>query len=296
MNARRRAGADAQVMDDNARPFVGSEAVVNGKLTKSLLRQRYRAVFPDVYLPKGVVPTLAQRTVAAWLWSHREGIVAGAAAAAWHGAKWVDDGVAIELIWPNARTPQGLQTTDARLRSDEFQTLRGIRVTSVPRTAFDIGRQRPSGKVIARLDALAAATGVTADDVNAVARHHRGARGIRQLGPILGMVDAGAQSPKETWLRLLLVDAGFPRPVTQIPVPWPDGSPRYFLDMGWPEAMVAVEYDGEQHRLDPIEYRNDIIRSEYIESLGWRRVRVIAGDRSAGIVPRVRRAWDRRDC
>ncbi len=31
-------------------------------------------------------------------------------------------------------------------------------------------------------------------------------------------MDAGAQSPKETWLRLLLIDAGFPRPQTQIPV------------------------------------------------------------------------------
>ena len=64
------------------------------------------------------------------------------------------------------------------------------------------------------------------------------------------LVDEGAQSPKETWLRLLLIEAGFPRPQTQIPVLAPDGYPRYYLDMGWPEFMVAVEYDGEQHRTD----------------------------------------------
>jgi hypothetical protein len=29
----------------------------------------------------------------------------------------------------------------------------------------------------------------------------------------------GAQSPKETWLRLLLIQAGLPRPQTQIPRP-----------------------------------------------------------------------------
>jgi len=32
------------------------------------------------------------------------------------------------------------------------------------------------------------------------------------------MPNAGAQSPKETWLRLVLVQAGLPRPRTQIPV------------------------------------------------------------------------------
>jgi hypothetical protein len=37
-------------------------------------------------------------------------------------------------------------------------------------------------------------------------------------------------------------------------------------------------------------YRADLIRSEYIAWMGWRRVRVIAGDRRHDIVRRVRRA------
>lgn len=110
---------------------------------------------------------------------------------------------------------------------------------------------------------------------------------------MLDLVDEGAQSPKETWLRLLLVDAGFPRPQTQIPVLAPDGYPRYFLDMGWTDLMVAVEYDGEQHRVDTSQYRGDVARSEYLESLGWRRIRVVAGDRAADIVRRVERVWPR---
>jgi very-short-patch-repair endonuclease len=61
--------------------------------------------------------------------------------------------------------------------------------------------------------------------------------------------------------------------------------------MGWHEVLVAVEYDGEQHRLDREIYRRDLIRSEYIANQGWRRVRVIAGDRAAGIERRVRDAW-----
>ena len=53
--------------------------------------------------------------------------------------------------------------------------------------------------------------------------------------------------------------------------------------------MVAVEYDGEQHRTDSLQYRNDVLRSEYIDGLGWRRIRVLAGhrrdDSSRGLQP-----------
>jgi len=54
--------------------------------------------------------------------------------------------------------------------------------------------------------------------------------------------------------------------------------------------MVAVEYDGEQHRTDAVQFRNDITRSEYVDGLGWRRIRVLAGDRRDEIVRRVERA------
>lgn len=71
---------------------------------------------------------------------------------------------------------------------------------------------------MARLDSLARATDLKARDVEEVAAQHRGARGLRQLERVLPMVDAGSQSPKETRLRLLLINDGLPRPQTQIPV------------------------------------------------------------------------------
>jgi len=38
-------------------------------------------------------------------------------------------------------------------------------------------------------------------------------------------------------------------------------------------------------------YRDDLARSEYLAHVGWRRIRVIAGDRKPDIVRRVRQAW-----
>ena len=99
-----------------------------------------------------------------------------------------------------------------------------------------------------------------------------------------------AESPKETWLRLLLIRAGYPRPHTQIPLLGPDGYPLYRLDMGWEDKLIAVEYDGDDHR-EKCRWRKDVIRSEYIAHLRWKHIRVVAGEREADILRRVQRAW-----
>ncbi|MBB5166912.1 DUF559 domain-containing protein [Mycobacterium sp. AZCC_0083] len=278
-------------MDIRDRPFVGSEALAAGLVRKHELRSRFRSVFPDVYVGADVDLTLQLRAVAGWLWSHREGVIAGLTAAGLHGAKWIDDCLPVELVWTNARRPHGLRTYDFRLDAGEFVTFDDLRVTTPERTAFDIGRRGRVDEAVARLDALGNATGFKADDVLAIADRHPGVRGMRQLAVALDLYDSGAQSPKETWLRLLLIDAGFPRPRTQIPVRGPDGDPLYYLDMGWDDPMVAVEYDGSQHA-DQIGY--DIVRHEYIASVGWATIRVAAGHRRASIIARVRRARDSR--
>jgi very-short-patch-repair endonuclease len=91
---------------------------------------------------------------------------------------------------------------------------------------------------------------------------------------MLDLVDGGAESPQETRLRLLLVRSGFPRPVTQIPVRNQWGEVVRRIDMGWPDEMVGVEYDGEQHFRNPDDYAKDIMRLEFLANRGWTIVRV----------------------
>lgn len=217
-------------------------------------------------------------------------MISGVAASAAHGAKWVADDVPIHLNWANNRGPAGIVTTRDTLQPDEVTSIAGLPVTTVDRTAFDLARRGPVGQAVARLDALARATHFKADDVRALAVRHPRVRGLRRIDRVLDLVDPGAESPKETWLRLLLVDAGFPRPETQIPVCDPDGYPRYYLDMGWEDELIAVEYDGEEHR-ERSRFKRDIVRSEYLASLRWTLIRVVAGDRPPDITRRVSRAW-----
>lgn len=107
------------------------------------------------------------------------------------------------------------------------------------------------------------------------------------LPDVLDLVDPGEQSPQETWLRLVTIAAGMAKPRTQTPVPGPDGYPRYYLDMAWEDEMIALEYDGQQHRTDAVQYRNDVLRAEYIARCGWRRIVVLAGHRAPDIVERI---------
>lgn len=271
-------------------PFIGSEAVSAGLLTRHELRTYYRAVLPDVYMGKWADPTGRQRLRAAWLWSRRQAVMAGGSAAALHGAKWISQQAPAELISANARPPRGVITRNDVLLADETRTLHEMAVTTVERTAFDLGRRGDLGDAVARLDALGAATGFTADDVRALADRHPHTRGLPQLKKALDLYDPGSQSPKETWLRLMLITEAFPRPQTQIPVLGWDGHPLYFLDMGWEDLSLAVEYDGKQHA-DQLGY--DIERHDYIAGVGWTVVRVAAGQRRAGIVTRVQREWNR---
>ncbi len=270
--------------------LIGSEALAAGRVSRYELLADHRRLFPDVYAPRNMQLSLEDRIEGAWLWSRRRGIVSGWAASALHGARWVDPAAPVDLNLPHNKSPAGVTVRRDTLFDHEFECVRGLPVTTVQRTAFDLARGGSFGVALQRLDALARATGFSVADVTAVLDAHPRVRGRRRVPRLLELMDAGAASPKETWLRLLLIEAGFPRPRTQIPVLAPDGYPRYFLDMGWEEFMVAAEYDGEQHRADNVQYRGDIVRSEYVDSLGWRRIRVLSGDRRDDIIRRVERA------
>lgn len=224
--------------------------------------------------------------------SGRQGVIAGVAASALHGARWVDDHAPIEVIWSNTRPPRGLLARDETLGDDEITRVAGLPVTTPARTAYDLGRRLPRGEALVRLDALMWATPFSSEGVLLLAKRYAGARGLRRLRAVLPLVDGGAASPKETWLRLLLIDDGLPVPATQIPVVhnWRTVG---VLDMGWEEVKVAVEYDGDHHRSDRRQYVHDQWRLRKLAELGWVVVQVISEDRPEDVLRRVREALAR---
>lgn len=272
--------------------FLGREALGDG-LTRHELRRWYRPLFRGVYIPKAARPSLTDRAVGAWLTSDRCAVIAGVAAAALHGSAWVDDTHPIEILVGERRRQSGLIVRMDRYALDEVMSIAGLPVTTPARTAFDLGRYLPRAEAMGRLDALARVAPFQLPDLRVLLARYGPARGVRQLRALAPLVDAGSESLKESWLRLLIIDGGLPAPETQIPV-LADGYPAAYLDMGWRAIRLGVEYDGDQHRTDRRQYVKDHRRLPMLEDLGWKIIRVIAEDRPAEVLVRVREAFERR--
>jgi very-short-patch-repair endonuclease len=267
--------------------IVGSEALAAGVVTRQTLRTKYIKLHYNVYARKGVELDAADRARAAWLWSRRTATLVGSSAAAMHGTQYLPDDAPAELGHANQPSPPGIVIRRGTIAADEICLRQSIDCTTPARTAYDIGRRVSGDTAIIRIDALLNATGCKVKEVARIADRYPGARGIRRLRDAMDLADGGAESPKETELRLLLVRDGLPRPVTQIRVG------RRSIDMGWPEWKVGVEYDGEQHWTNPDDYADDIERLEYLAAQGWIIVRVSSRQLRyyrPEILARVRRA------
>jgi very-short-patch-repair endonuclease len=256
-------------------PFVGTEALAGGRFTKRTLHSRNQKIYRNVYLPNGVDLTAETRAAAAWLRSGRRATLAGLSAATLHGSLWIDGREPAELTRTEG-SANGIVVHRETLLDHEVTTVDAMSVTTPARTIFDLGRRKGLEKAVIRADALANARGLTADAVQPLVESHRGARGLAQLRTVLDVMDGGAESPQETRTRLLLLDANFRRPQTQIEVLDRTGYPFARIDMGWEEHLVGVEYDGEQHWTDPRRFAHDIDRHATLTALGWRIIRVSA--------------------
>ena len=198
------------------------------------------------------------------------------------------------MIWKNENPPEGLIVRNDTFAADEVERFGRLPVTSCARTAFDLSRRLKRDEAVARLDALMWARRFAVDDVAALATRYPRARGLKALRVALPLIDGGAASPKETWLRLLLIDNGFPAPPTQIPVFDHEGLIGV-SDMGWPELKVVVEYDGDYHRTSRNRYVKDQRKLRRLAAMGWIVITVIAEDSAADILTRVGHAHSVRE-
>lgn len=270
--------------------FIGSEALARGAVTRYELARRHTRMFPDVYHLDQLTPSLGDRIYGAWLWSRRRAVIAGVAASAMQGAPWVGDDIPIELIWNNAHPPTGLIVRNDTVAGDEIDRFGRMPVTSCVRTAFDIGRRLGRDEAVARLDALMWSRRFATPQVMALAERYPRARGLKALRRALPLVDGGAGSPRETWLRLLLIDAGYPAPETQLPV-YDEQGLIGVSDLGWRHLRIVLEYDGDYHRTDRRRYVKDQRKLRRLRALGWEVIVVIAEDSLTDILARVAQAW-----
>jgi hypothetical protein len=274
-------------------PFIDSTALAAGALTRHALRSRYRSIHQDVYIAKNTELTAVMRAKGGWLRSRGHGIVAGFSASALHGAKWIDARRPATIIDTNRRRDSGLTVWSVAIDDDEIQLIDGIRVTTPARTAVDLACRYPIDTAIIAIDSLARATRLKLPEIELAAERHSGRHGLKRARKAIQLVDPGAESPRETRLRLLIIGAGYPPPETQITVYNEYGAFIAEVDMGWRDLKIAVQYEGGHHR-GPEQFAKDIRITREMTEAGWTVIRVTVRDTDATILRLIAVAWAQR--
>ncbi|HEX6349901.1 MAG TPA: DUF559 domain-containing protein [Candidatus Dormibacteraeota bacterium] len=88
-------------------------------------------------------------------------------------------------------------------------------------------------------------------------------------------VEAAAESPMESRLRILLVRAGLPRPIAQAVLKDEAGRPLARVDLYYPSVRLVIEYDGSTHRDSLVQ---DNRRQNALLQAGYRLLRFTAAD------------------
>ena len=132
----------------------------------------------------------------------------------------------------------------------------------------------------------------TIDRLHAAA--HAGRRiGGSILAAALPLVHERSRSRPETLLRLLVGGASdLPAAEVNVDV-FHDGEWLGQVDLRFPVQRVILEYEGEHHLTDPIQWAADIDRVERLTEAGWRVLRVTKADvfeHPEALLRRIRRA------
>ncbi|MGA9748781.1 MAG: type IV toxin-antitoxin system AbiEi family antitoxin domain-containing protein [Nocardioides sp.] len=263
-------------------PFTAAQALRRGVTRTQLYRLAdegvLRRVFRGVYVDSAADDDLLMRARALSLVVPPTAVVADESAAWARGIDLVARGE--QVVPPPVSIVQPLDRTRVRkpgadgarrlLLSRDVELLNGVRVTTSLRTALDLARTRSRARGIAALDAMLRTGDFTHEQLLREVWRFRGYRGVVRLRTLAPLADPRAESPAESVLRLLWLDAGLPTPTLQIPTTDDEGWERYRLDLGLPHLRYAAEYDGAAWHGSPAQRARDRRRRAWLrDARGW---------------------------
>ncbi|MGN9777383.1 endonuclease domain-containing protein [Micromonospora sp. H33] len=254
------------------RVFFAREVVRRGLLTKNDLRSSaWQRLFQNVYADARLEISHRARCRAAASWLLPPGCaIAGHSAASMHGGPQPGPSAPVEVVVePSARFGplDGLRIHVAAWREGDVQRIEGIPVTTVARTCWDVACWLDLEDSVALIDSLRHAGVAELHDLERYLDERRGERGWRRFAEALSLSDGGAESLPESRLRVRLVKAGLPPPVTQHVI---SRAGRFIarVDLAWPDLKIAVEYEGVWHH-DPAQFHRDRRRLNRILGDDW---------------------------
>jgi hypothetical protein len=199
------------------------------------------------------------------------------ATAAWLFGLDVEPADPVEVVVPASsgiRTRAGLLVRHREIPRGEVVSVRGLRTLALPLTLAGLCLQLPEVEALAAIDKAVHRRLTDPVSLSQYAEAARGRPGMARLRS-LALLAGPAESPMETRLRWLLIQAGLPRPEVQANLR--DGAARFVgrVDLYYPEARLVLEYDGGHHRERLVE---DNRRQNALVNAGYRLLRFTAAD------------------
>ncbi|MGY1822213.1 DUF559 domain-containing protein [Geodermatophilus sp. SYSU D00079] len=259
--------------------FIGSHAIAEGFLTRRQLRERsYRRLVHGVYADPALTVDHRLRCQAVALLMPSGTAIGGHSAAAWHGAPLAGPHDPVTVLRPATvlwKGPRGVRVHRTDLRPGDVEVRDGVPITSALRTAWDLAALEPLGTAVAALDSMVRAAAVTLPALVRLASSGAGRWGVTRMRAAVPLVDPRAESAPESRVRVALVLAGL-TPIPQYEVR-SSGAFLARVDLAFPEARLAVEYEGAHHFADGQIVRDDA-RIHRLEAAGWGVIRLSAAD------------------
>jgi hypothetical protein len=175
------------------------------------------------------------------------------------------------------RGEPGLRVSYGAAAGVDLMLAGGCRVTAPFRTTWDLARRLPLVEAVIAVDALARAGGFAPAELLTRRTSAPGARNCRRLDEVVALSDPRAESPRETRLRVGLVRAGLPAPEVQYRISDEHGFVLARVDLGYPCAKLAIEYDGATH-FTARRARLDRERDGLLASHDWQTLRLARDD------------------
>jgi very-short-patch-repair endonuclease len=187
----------------------------------------------------------------------------------------VDIGVFSPSSPPEGR---GIRGHCLELPTREVRELHGMRITSPEETWCSLGTLLGLTELVAAGDFLIHHE-APLTSINRLARRveaWQGKRGVRRLRHALGFLNPRSESPKESELRVIVVEAGIRGLEANYRIRT-SGGYDYRGDLAFPSRKVIVEYQSAFHET-PESFRSDMTRISRLEADGWKVIQVNKDD------------------
>ena len=252
-------------------------STVRNWVARGRLHRVHRGVYAvghPLLAPKG-------RLVAAVLACGAGAVLSHRSAATLHGLL-VSSRPVIEVSAPGRRAPVGVEGHRSVPEADRT-VIDNIPCTAAARTLLDLAdlvsrsrfTQRQLDRAVERAEALQIFDLTAIEELLSRSNGRRGAKQLRQA--IRAHRPQGTKEELEKRLLELIIEAGLPRPLVNVPL-----APDLVPDFTWPDYKLIVEADGWETHGTRAARQRDLARDRRLTEEGWRVIRFTWADVADG--------------